>query len=76
MKTIIHINRQTLHKNKKYGTNEPAIIVRNYKGNRYGHHVVIHGPCKIVYPEKPLRCGARVWIETTSAVTVKRGKKK
>ena len=41
------------------------------KKNNYGHEVTVNGPCKVVYsPDKPLSCGAKVWIETESGVTV------
>ena len=58
--------------NKKYGTNEPVITVKTSKSNTYGHEVIVDGRCKIVYsPDKPLSCGARVWIETMDEVHVK-----
>jgi hypothetical protein len=39
--------------------------------NQHVHEVTVNGPCKIVYsPDKPLSCGARVWIETEAGVTV------
>ena len=57
--------------NKKHGTNEPVITVKTYKSNTYGHEVEILGNSKVVYsPDKPLSCGARVWIETDSEVMV------
>ena len=49
--------------NKKHGTNKPVITVKTSKSNDYGHEVEILGPSKIIYsPDKPLSCGARVWI--------------
>ena len=48
------------------------ITVKTSKSNTYGHEVVIHGPSKVIYsPDKPLSCGARVWIETKSDTSVK-----
>ena len=39
--------------------------------NDYGHKVEILGPSKVVYsPDKPLSCGARVWIETEAEVKI------
>jgi hypothetical protein len=39
--------------------------------NTYCHGVEIAGPSKVVYsPDKPLSCGAKVWIETESEVTL------
>ena len=44
-------------------------MVKSGKTNRYAHEVRIEGPSKIVYrPDKPLSCGARVWIETYGEV--------
>lgn len=41
-------------------------------GNRiigYASEVAITGPATVVYrPDKPLSCGAKVWIETDSEV--------
>jgi hypothetical protein len=68
---LIHINQHNIRKNKKEGTRLPVITVKTYKTNDYGHHVEIHGNSEIIYrPEKPLSCGARVWIKTTDPVTV------
>ena len=57
--------------NKKHGTNKPVITVKTSKSNTYGHNVEILGPSVMIYrPEKPLSCGARVWIETDSEVRI------
>ena len=57
--------------NKKHGTKEPVITVKTSKTNTYGHEVEILGESKVVYsPDKPLSCGARVWIETDAEVKV------
>ena len=54
-----------IRSNKKNGTNDPVITVKTYKSNTYGHEVDILGNSKVVYsPDKPLSCGARVWIAT------------
>ena len=71
MKKKIHINMHKIRANKKHGTNEPVITVKTYKSNTYGHEVEILGNSKVVYsPNKPLSCGARVWIETDSEVII------
>lgn len=65
----IHINQHKIRSNSKHGKNEPVITVKTYKDNRYASSVEIKGPCKIIYsPDKPLSCGAKVWIETKSDV--------
>ena len=71
MKTIIHVNQHAIRRNIKNETREPVLTVKTYKSNTYAHEVSINGPSKIVYsPDKPLSCGARVWIETESTVEV------
>lgn len=71
MKTIIHVNQHTIKANAKTGATDPVLTVKTYKTNTYAHSVEIHGPSRVVYsPDKPLSCGARVWIETNSEVTV------
>lgn len=72
MKTIIHVNQHVIRHNSKTGDNNPVLTVKTYKSNVYAHEVDILGPSKVVYsPDKPLSCGARVWIETDSEVIVK-----
>ena len=69
MKKKIHINMHKIRANKKNGTNAPVITVKTYKSNTYAHEVEILGKSKVVYsPDKPLSCGARVWIETDAEV--------
>jgi hypothetical protein len=71
MKTIIHVNMHVIRRNKKLGTNDPVLTIKQGKLNRYAHEVIICGPSKVIYsPEKPLSCGARVWISTESNVTL------
>ncbi len=67
----IHVNQHKIKSNKKYNRKDPVLTVKTSKTNTYGHEVVIYGPSKVVYrPDKPLSCGARVWIETESEVSV------
>ncbi len=71
MKKFIHVNQHKIKSNSKHNKNEPVLTVKTYKSNDYGHEVEIDGPCKVVYrPNKPLSCGARVWIETKSEVKI------
>jgi hypothetical protein len=71
MKTIIHVNQHVIRANAKNGANDPVLTVKTYKENRYAHMVDIKGPCRVVHsPDKPLSCGAKVWIETTAEVEV------
>lgn len=71
MKTILIVNRNVLAANKKHGRDDPPLTVRTYKGSQLARRVRIDGPSDLVYsPEKPLHCGARVWIETQSQVEI------
>lgn len=76
MKTIIHVNQQTIQKNRKHGTQDPVITCKTYKENKYANEVIIYGQdgleaARIRHsPNKPLSCGARVWIETQNKVEV------
>lgn len=71
MKTIIHVNQHVIRANNKTGGRDPVLTVKTYKSNTYAHRVTINGPAEVVYsPDKPLSCGARVWIETEAEVTV------
>lgn len=71
MKTIIHVNQHVIRSNLKKDEREPVLTVKTYKSNTYAHEVNITGPAKIIYsPDKPLSCGARVWIETDEPVDI------
>jgi hypothetical protein len=71
LKTIIHVNQHVIKKNAKNGETQPPLTVKTYKNNLPANEVEILGPSKIVYsPDKPLSCGARVWLETQAEVKV------
>ena len=64
MKAKVHINQHRIRSNAKTGDREPVITVKTYKSNEYATSVRINGPSEVVYsPDKPLSCGAKVWIE-------------
>ena len=73
MKTIIHVNQHVIKKNRKLGTNDPVLTCKTYKDNQYASTAdIIHNGevvASVVYrPDKPLSCGAHVWIETECEV--------
>lgn len=71
MKTRIHVNQHNIKFNAKNEQKKPVLTVKTYKENRLGNEVLIKGDSKVVYrPDKPLSCGAKVWIETEREVTV------
>lgn len=68
----IHVNQGYIKSNVKNGTDYPVITIKEGKKNSYAHEVEILGPSRIVYPEKKMACGARVWIETDSEIRITR----
>jgi hypothetical protein len=63
---IVHVYQQRIRSNIKAdpADRQPPIIVRDGKKRAYANEIEITGPCRIVYsPDKPLDCGARLWIE-------------
>lgn len=69
MTTVIHINRNVIQHNSKYNVNLPVCRVQIGSKSRYCREVDIQGPSRMVYqPDKPLKCGAKLWIETDSPV--------
>ena len=81
MKKRIHVNQHNIRYNKfledqmnlfpnePHPEPKPVITVKTYKSNHKANNVHIHGPWKVIYsPDKPLKCGARVWIETDALV--------
>lgn len=70
MKTIIHVNQHIIKSNRKKGEVEPVLTCKTYKTNTYAHEAIIRDSegnevARVVYrPDKPLSCGAHVWIET------------
>ena len=65
----IHVNQHKIRSNAKTDEREPVITVKTYKSNDYCNEVIINGPSKVIYsPDKPLPCGAKVWVETESEV--------
>ena len=63
----IHVNQHVIRNNQRNGTADPALTVKTTKTNHKCHDVTINGPSRVVYsPDKPLSCGARVWVETNA----------
>jgi len=69
--TRVHVNQAIIRANLKTGARDPVITVKRGRTNTYAHEVEILGPSRVVYsPDKPLSCGAKVWVETAAeAVT-------
>jgi len=69
MLSRIHVNTLVMRGNMRHGTRNPVVRVQQGSRARYCQEVNINGPSKMVYrPDKPLPCGAKVWIETEADV--------
>ena len=68
----IHINQHNIKHNAKNPDDlRPPITVKTYLENCKGFEAEISGASKVIYsPDKPLACGAAVWIVTESIVTL------
>lgn len=65
----IHVNQHIIRQNKKAGARD-AVTTIQWRNKSYRFSAVeITGASRVIYsPDKPLSCGARVWIETTGEV--------
>ena len=76
MKKRILINRHVINANRKHNKADPPISVQTYKSNDYTARVDIldaYGEvaATVCYqPQKPMSCGATVWIETENEVSL------
>lgn len=67
----IHVNQHMIRRNKSTGERNNVITVQ-WRNKSYPVETVhIQGPAQTIYsPDKPLSCGAHVWIETKAEVVV------
>jgi len=76
MRKRIHVNQHNIRHNAKSDDKKPVFSVKTSRENTYGNDVRIvdeNGNCvaRFVYsPEKPLSCGAKVWVETELHVLI------
>ena len=67
----IHVNQHVIKANAKNGENNPIFTIKQGGSNTYAHNVKVVGEMELVYsPDKPLSCGAKVWIETKGNIEV------
>lgn len=66
----IHVNQHNIKANLKNGNEAlPVFTIKINKQNIRARFITINGPSSMVYrPDKPLSCGAKVWIATRSEV--------
>ena len=70
----IHVNQHKLRANRSLEEGEemePVVTVKRGGRSIYGYEVDCPDGCQVVYrPEKPLSCGAVLWVETRGRVLV------
>jgi len=67
----IHVNQHVIKANAKNGENNPIFTIKQGGSNTYAFNVKVKGEMELVYsPDKPLSCGAKVWIETKGDIEV------
>ena len=65
----IHVNQHVIKANAKNGESNPIFTIKQGGSNTYAHNVKVKGEMELVYsPDKPLSCGAKVWIETRGEI--------
>ena len=75
MKKIIHVNQHKIRANHKKEDKDPVLTVKTHKSNEYAFEAILKTKdgeevARVIYrPEKPLSCGATVWIETDTKIT-------
>lgn len=72
-KKYIHVNQHVIKANKKNGTNDPVITIKEGRKNTYCHKVRINGPSEVIYSGNDktlLPCGARVAVVTESDIEI------
>lgn len=68
----IHVNQHNIRANNKNDEQLPPLTIKTSTANHKGYDAIIYGSSRVVYsPDKPLSCGAKVWIETHAPVEVK-----
>jgi len=65
----IHVNQHIIRANKKTGARDNVVTIQ-WRGKSYRvRRVNISGTSDVLYaPDRPLSCGAHVWVETTAEV--------
>lgn len=67
----VHVNQHAIKANRQDGGDRPVVTCKTSRSNHYAHRTRIDGPSELVYqPDKPLSCGAVLWIETRAPVVL------
>ena len=68
----LHVDKHIIQANLKHDRTDPPITIQTSKGSIKCMEAHIKGPSTFVYyPDKPLSCGARLWIETKAEIEYK-----
>ena len=68
---VIHVNQHIIKANRKSGERTPPLTMKSYNKNVKATEISIDGKARVIYsPDKPLPCGAVVWIETDNNAIV------
>jgi hypothetical protein len=68
----IHVNQHVIRANLRNQERDAPISVKTSKGTVRAHSVIVDGPSRLIYaPDRPLACGARLWLETTAPVSAR-----
>ena len=63
----IHVNQHLVRK-RKQGEDVRVFTIKTYNKNVRADEVECSGESRLKYYEKPLSCGAHVWLETHETV--------
>lgn len=67
----LHVSQPNIRANRKDGGTRPVLSISTSSGTFHGDLIEIRGPSKLIYrPDRPISCGARVWVETRAEVIV------
>jgi hypothetical protein len=68
----IHVDQHIIKRNRKENRNDPPLTIQTSKGPIKAHEVCVEGPSVLRHtPNKPLSCGAVIYIETKAVVIYK-----
>jgi hypothetical protein len=71
----IHVSQVKIRAARKDASVDDVFTIQMSDGPLYASSVKIAGPSELIFsPCDPLKCGARVWIETRSAVEYEESK--
>lgn len=65
----IHVDQHIVKRNRKEGRSDPPLTIQTSRGAIKAHEVTINGSSTLRNtPDKPLSCGAVIYIETQAPI--------